>query len=80
MTFMPSVTIRDVPEATRNVLAARAARNGQSLQEFLKSALVQLAERPDVHELFDEVRARKTAANTEVSATSILDALHGDRS
>ena len=32
--------IRDVPDETRNELAGRAARSGKSLQEFLRSALI----------------------------------------
>ena len=43
---MPAITVRDVPEATRNELAARAARSGRSLQEFLRSELISLADRP----------------------------------
>lgn len=79
MTSMPAVTIRDVPDETRNVLAARAARNGQSLQEFLRGALMQLADQPDLHELFDEVRARKNAAGSQIGTETIVDAVHGDR-
>jgi plasmid stability protein len=79
MPFMPAVTIRDVPDETRNVLAARAARNGQSLQEYLRGTLMQLADRPDIHELFDDVRARKDASGSAIGADTILDAVHGDR-
>lgn len=79
MIFMPAVTIRDVPDETRNVLAARAARNGQSLQEFLRGALMQLADQPDLHELFDEVRARKNAAGSQIGTETIIDAVRGDR-
>jgi len=42
-----SITIRNVPEETRDELAARAARGGQSLQEYLRVQLIALAERPD---------------------------------
>jgi plasmid stability protein len=41
-----SVTIRDVPDETRDELAARAARLGQSLQEYLRGQLVELAAKP----------------------------------
>ena len=37
-----SVTIRDVPDETRAELAARAARAGQSLQEYLRGQLIEL--------------------------------------
>ena len=42
------ITIRDVPEAVRDELAARAARAGQSMQEFLRLELARLAARPTV--------------------------------
>jgi len=42
---MVAITIRDVPAETRNELAARAARGGRSLQEYLRGQLVELAER-----------------------------------
>ena len=37
-----SITIRDVPDETRDELAARAALTGRSLQEYLRSKLVGL--------------------------------------
>ena len=48
MTVMPvSITIREVPDEARDELAARAARSGRSLQEYLRAELVELARRPD---------------------------------
>lgn len=32
------ITIRDVPDKVRDELAARAARQGKSMQEFLRGA------------------------------------------
>ena len=76
---MPAVTIRDVPEDTRNALAARAARNGQSLQEFLRATLIEFAAKPDLNELLDGVRARKEASGVAVGVSEILGALDADR-
>ena len=76
---MPAVTIRNVPDETRNVLAARAARNGQSLQEFLHKTLVEIAAKPDLNELLDEVAAHKRAANTRVESKDIVHSLSSDR-
>jgi len=42
-----SITIRDVPEETRDELASRAALTGRSLQEYLRAQLVELARKPD---------------------------------
>ena len=56
-----SITIRDVPDETRDELAARAAATGRSLQEYLRSRLIDLARQPDAEALLAEVRARKAA-------------------
>jgi antitoxin FitA len=74
-----SMTIRDVPDATRDTLAARAARSGQSLQEYVRAQLNELAERPDPEELWDRVRHRLRTARTHVPTEFILDAKDRDR-
>ncbi len=58
---MVNITIRDVPPEVRDALAARAKMRGQSSQEFLKTALVNLAAKPNKEEVLkriDERRAR----------------------
>ena len=74
-----SVTIRDVPDETRDVLAARAARAGQSLQKYLRAELIALAARPSPDELWDRVSARVRATGTRLSAAEILAAKDADR-
>lgn len=74
-----SVTIRDVPEDVRDALAARAARSGRSLQEYLKAELAELARRPSPDELWDRVQHRLLATGTRVDARAVLDALDADR-
>ncbi len=76
---MPSMTIRDVPEETRDVLAARAARAGQSLQEYLKTQLIALAQRPSQDELWSRVRSRVSTTGTRLPAAAILEARDHDR-
>jgi antitoxin FitA len=56
MPAWPSITIRNVPEETRDELAARAARSGRSLQEYLLAALTNLAGRPDVRTVMERAR------------------------
>lgn len=53
---MPSITVRDVPQEVRDELAARAARSGKSLQEYLKGTLIDLAHRPTPTEVIYEMR------------------------
>jgi plasmid stability protein len=74
-----SVTIRDVPDATRDELAARAARAGQSLQEFLRAQLVELARRPSPDALWDRVQHRILATGSRLSADAILELRDADR-
>ena len=75
---MPAITIRDVPEGTRNELAARAARSGRSLQEFLRSELISLAERPSPDDLLARVRTRKLHAGADLTAGDLVDAVRAD--
>ena len=69
---MPSITVRDVPEETRDELAARAARSGRSLQEYLRSQLIELARRPDAGVLAAGIRNRKARTGTRLAAERIL--------
>ena len=78
--FMPvQITIRGVPEAVRNELAARAASQRQSMQEFLRRELERIASRPSPGAWLRQVRERKEAAGTRVRPSSILRARDADR-
>jgi plasmid stability protein len=70
---MPAMTIREVPEETRNELAARAARSGRSLQEYLRQTLIDLASKPDMHDLLDDIRRRKESTGSRLSAEEIIE-------
>lgn len=74
-----SITIRDVPDETRDELAARAALTGRSLQEYLRSRLVELARQPEAEALVARIRARKSATDSTLSAERILSHLDEDR-
>lgn len=74
-----SVTIRNIPDETRDELAARAARGGQSLQEYLRAQLIALAERPDNRTLLEAIRARKRRTDSRLSANRILALRDMDR-
>ena len=69
---MPSITVRDVPEETRDELAARAARSGRSLQEYLRGQLIELARRPDAGMLVSGIRDRKVRTGSRLAAERIL--------
>ena len=73
------ITIRDVPERVRDELAARAALQGRSMQEFLRAELERLAARPSVEAWLQQVRKRKRAAQTRVESDQILKNRDADR-
>jgi len=72
---MTAITIRHVPESVRDELAARAARKGQSLQEYLLAELQRIVELPDPDEYWARIRSRAEASGTELTADEILDAV-----
>jgi len=70
---MPSITIRDVPGATRDELAARAAASGRSLQQFLRAELIKLADRPDNDAILARARDRVRQTGESLSVDQIVD-------
>lgn len=68
------MTVRDVPEPVRDELAARAARAGQSLQEYLRAMLIASASRPQVDDVIARARARVGATGATLDADAILSA------
>jgi antitoxin FitA len=75
----PVRPIRDVPEEVRDELAARAALQGKSMQEFLRTELERLAARPSIDAWLLQVRKRKHAAQTHISSKQILENRNADR-
>lgn len=73
------ITIRDVSEKVRDELAARAALQGKSMQEYLRAELERLASRPSVDAWLEQVRKRKRASQTHVSAGRIIKERDADR-
>lgn len=76
---MVSITVRNVPDDTRDELASRAAREGRSLQEFLRRELIDLARRPDKSALMAQISDRVKRTGTEYSAEEIVEAVHDGR-
>ena len=73
------ITIRGVPDDVRNELAARAAMQRQSMQEFLLGELERIASRPTVGAWLRGVRDRKVVSANRVTAAAILRARDADR-
>jgi antitoxin FitA len=60
-----AITVRDVPTEVRDELAARAARAGKSLQEYLRGFLVDAVAKPAVEDVIARARARVDATGAE---------------
>ena len=73
------ITIRDVPQKVRDELAARAASQGKSMQEFLRAALERLASRPTVDAWLEQVRRRKRSTETRIGSQQIIKNRDADR-
>ncbi len=74
-----SMTIRDVPDETRNEFAARAARAGLSLQEYVRAQLIALAKRSSSEDLWHRVQERVHATGTRMPADVILEVRDANR-
>ena len=74
-----SMTIRDVPDETRDELAARAARAGQSLQEYVRAQLTALAKRPSADQLWERVEHRIRSTGSRLPAEAIIELRDHDR-
>lgn len=73
---MTSVQIKDVPEETHAVLRQRAARAHQSLQEYLRSRLIEEAATPTVEEVLERAGHRSGGSLTFSAA---VEAVRSDR-
>lgn len=76
---MVAVTIRDVPDHVRAELAARAARSGQSLQEYLHGVLVHLTNKPTLDEVVARARARVAVTGVRLDPEAIMADRDADR-
>lgn len=74
-----AITVRNVPDDVRDELAARAARAGQSLQEYLRTMYLDVTSRPSNDDVLARARARVHASGTSIEASTILADLEADR-
>ncbi len=80
MTAMPkSITIRDVPDEARDEIAARAARSGRSLQEYLRRELIRPVSKPDLESVLERLERRRRAGGSSLPVRSILSYLEDRR-
>jgi antitoxin FitA len=73
---MTSVQIKDVPEETHAVLRQRAARAHQSLQEYLRSRLIEEAAMPTLEEVLERAGNR---SGSSLPFSAAVEAVRSDR-
>lgn len=74
-----AITIRDVPDEVRDELAARAARSGRSLQEYLRTMLTELSTRPSAADVIARARTRSRQAGTRLDVAAIVSDRDAER-
>lgn len=76
---MAAITVRNVPDEVRDELAARAARSGRSMQEYLLKQLIEIASQPSLDEVIARARARVAATRTRLNPADLIAARDADR-
>lgn len=74
---MPNIQVRDVPPDVHARLVARAARRGQSLQQYLAGELAGLATAPTLDDVIDQIEAR--ANGVRLTVADVIDSLDVER-
>jgi plasmid stability protein len=74
-----AITIRNVSDEVRDELAARAARSGRSLQEYLLGQLTALASRPSTDDVIARARSRVRVSGNRLDPSDILADRDADR-
>jgi plasmid stability protein len=70
------IQIRHVPEELHRTLKVRAAANSLSLSDYLLQELREIAEKPTLVELFEQVALGRPV---DLDAESIVRGIHEDR-
>lgn len=73
---MPSIQVKDVPDAVHATLRQRAAAAGMSLQEYLLAQLVDDTSTPTLDEVLDRAGGR---AGGRAPLSSAVDAVRAER-
>lgn len=73
------MTIRHIPDEWRAELAARAARERQSLQEFMLHQIESIVAHPPLDLVVERARQRVRASNSSVTIEDILGSRDADR-
>ncbi len=73
------ITIRNVPDETRDRIAERAASQKQSMQAFLRDELERIASQASRKEVLERARRRVAIANRQIGSETIVRMIREDR-
>jgi plasmid stability protein len=76
LSSMPSIQIKNVPDEVHRTLRARAAANGQSLQEYLLGRLIAEAEQEPLNAWLDRIEQHSGGS---LSFDFAVDAIRRER-
>ncbi len=74
---MANIQVRDVPNDVHDALVARAARAGQSLQQYLARQLALLASTPSLDEVIDRIDQQQVGG--VLTTQDAIEALEAER-
>ena len=73
---MPTVQIKNVPDDVHHVFRQRAAKAGQSQQEYLLKLLTDAARQPTLEEVFERIEQRTGGG---ITAAFAVETIRADR-
>jgi plasmid stability protein len=72
------IQIRNVPDEVHRTLKVRAAAEGLSLSDYIKSDLEELAKQATIEEVFSRARARGSSGLTAEEIVAVQHELRGE--
>lgn len=69
---MATIQIRNLPDESVRALKVRAAKSGQSLQEYMREFLIEETSKPTVAELMEQVLAQHDASAPDLPLEETL--------
>jgi plasmid stability protein len=75
---MATIQVKNLDEETVRGWKVRAAKSGQSLQEYMRAYLTTEIAKPTMEELLDQIE-RRSGSTDLGGAESVVDAIHAAR-
>lgn len=69
---MATIQVKNLPDETLRTLKVRAAKSGQSLQEYMRAYLIEVTARPTRQELLERLATRSGGSIEFAEAASLV--------